>query len=121
MPRTIIAEMIRVTRRAIIVSDEGNHLHGGVKEILTKLGVFDPLYRLLFRRPPRTTRRVILSDGDGPTFDFSIEEIMPMIRESFPEVKCLTFYRLPGRQVCGFWLPRLFARQVVIIAQKKTR
>jgi ubiquinone/menaquinone biosynthesis C-methylase UbiE len=119
MPQTIINEMLRVTRKAIVVSDEANHLHGGIKQVLIKLGVFNPIYRLIFRRPPRTTRRLITSDGDGPTFDFSIEEILPSIKTTFPEVKCLMFYGLPGRQIRGFWLPRLFARQGIIVAQKR--
>jgi ubiquinone/menaquinone biosynthesis C-methylase UbiE len=118
MPQAIISEMIRVTRRAIVVSDEANHLHGGVKRLLTKLGIFNPVYRLIFRRPPRTTRRLITSDGDGPTFVFSIEEILPSIRASFPNVKCLTFYGRPGRQIRAYWLPRWFARQGIITAQK---
>ena len=122
MPQAIISEMIRVTRRAIVVSDAANQLHGGVKAILIKLGIFNPVYRLIFHRPPRTTRRLIKSsEGDGPTFDFTIEEIMPGIKACFQEVRCLTFYLLPGRQICAWWLPRLFARQGIIVAQKKMR
>lgn len=44
---------------------------------------------------------------------------MPAIKRSFQDVRCLTFYRLLGGQVCAYWLPRLFARQGIIIAQKK--
>ena len=33
-PEAIIQEMIRVSRRAVIISDEGNHLWGGIRQIL---------------------------------------------------------------------------------------
>ncbi len=119
MPHTIISEMIRVTRRALVVSDEANHLHGGVRQILMALGIFGPIYRLLFRREPKTVRRGGTSETDGPTFDFTIEEIIPTLKGCFIKVKCLPFYRFGKLQICGYWLPRLFARNGVIIAEKK--
>ncbi len=119
MPHTIISEMVRVTRRAIVISDEANHLHGGVRQLLIKLGIFGPVYRLLFRRKPKTVRRTGNSEGDGPTFEFTIEEIIPTVKRRFEKVKCLVFYRFGKFQFCGFRLPRLFARQGIIVAQKK--
>ena len=119
-PRAIIAEMLRVSRLGIIVSDEGNHFAGGVKSALISLGIFEPLYRILFRRPPRQARRQLYSDGDGPTFVFSVEEVIPQIRKVFPRIKTLTFYRIRSFQTCAFWYPRLFARQVVVIAAKNS-
>jgi ubiquinone/menaquinone biosynthesis C-methylase UbiE len=116
MPHTIIAEMIRVTRRAMVVSDGGNRLAGGVRQILFGLGIFDPVYRLLFRREPKTMRRGATSEGDGPTFDFTVEEIMPDIKQRFAKVSCLPFYRFQRFQLSGFWLPRLFATHAVIVA-----
>ncbi|MST93998.1 MAG: hypothetical protein EXS33_01770 [Pedosphaera sp.] len=111
--------MIRVTRHAIIVSDEGNRLHGGVKAILRRLGIFDPVYRLIFRRPPRTERRLIVSEEDGPAFDFSTTEVLPLIRRHFQEVRCHKFYQVFGRDVSSAWFPATFARQMVVIARAK--
>lgn len=119
IPQSIIDEMLRVTRKAVIISDEANHMHRGVKSVLVKLGIFDVVYRIIFRKPRRPGRRLITSDSDGPTFDFSVEEIMPSVQASFAQIKCLTFYRFFGVQICAYWFPRLFARQCVIIAQKK--
>jgi ubiquinone/menaquinone biosynthesis C-methylase UbiE len=48
MPHTIISEMIRVSRRAVVVSDGGNRLAGGVRHLLINFGLLSPLYRLLF-------------------------------------------------------------------------
>lgn len=117
-PNNVIAEMIRVSRLGVLISDEGNHLSGGIKSLLISLGVFDPLYRLVFRREPRQTRRMCDSDGDGPTFVFSVEEIIPAVRDEFPKLKTLTFYRVGKLQTCSFHYPRLFAKQCVVIAHK---
>jgi ubiquinone/menaquinone biosynthesis C-methylase UbiE len=117
-PRAIIAEMLRVSKLGIVVSDEGNHLSGGLKSILVSMGIFEPIYRMLFKRPPRKSRRAISSDGDGPTFIFSVEEVIPQITEVFPVMKALAFFRVGRFQTCSYWYPRLFARQVVVIASK---
>jgi ubiquinone/menaquinone biosynthesis C-methylase UbiE len=117
-PRRIIAEMLRVSKFGIVVSDEGNHLSGGIKSLLLSMGIFEPVYRIIFKRPPRQTRRQLTSEGDGPTFVFSVEEVIPQIKKVFPVIKTLTFYRVGGFQSCAFWYPRWFARQVVVIASK---
>ena len=117
VPEKIIQEMIRVTRYALVISDEGNHLHGGLKVILQKLGIFNVAYRLVFRRPPRTTRRGSVSEGDGPAFAFSIEEVAPLIVANFPAIKRHQWYRLGQRRFVSRYLPRLFARNVVLIAE----
>jgi len=120
VPERIISEMLRVTRYAVVVSDSGNNFHGGVRQILKRLGVFKPVYQMVFRRPPRTLRRRIDSEGDGPTFDFSIEEIAPMIAAVFPKVKRYQFYRLGGTRFFSRFYPKIFARQVVLIAHRPT-
>jgi ubiquinone/menaquinone biosynthesis C-methylase UbiE len=117
-PNNVIAEMIRVSRMGILISDEGNHLSGGIKSLLISLGIFNPLYRLIFRREPRQSRRMCDSDSDGPTFVFSVEEIIPAVRNEFPKLKTLTFYRAGKFQTCSFHYPRLFARQCIVIAHK---
>src|SRR6266576_594557 len=117
-PDKIIAEMIRVTRKAIIVSDEANHLSGGVKQVLLRLGLFKPVYWLIFRRPPRTHRRQTNSEEDGPTFIFSIEEIIPLLRSHFPCFRCLTFYKFGRYQICSYRFPRLFAKQGIIVVSR---
>jgi SAM-dependent methyltransferase len=101
-PRRIVTEMVRVTRKAIIVSDEANGFSGGIKHLLVALGLFEPVYRMIFRREPRTHRRQGMSDGDGPTFNFSIEEIIPILRQNFSTFRCLTFYRFGSHQFASF-------------------
>jgi ubiquinone/menaquinone biosynthesis C-methylase UbiE len=118
-PRQVVAEMLRVSKLGIVVSDEGNHLSGGIKSLLVSMGIFEPIYRLIFRRPPRRARSQGYSDGDGPTFVFSVEEVMPQIKETFAALKTLTFYKCGGFQTCAFWYPRLFARQVIVIASNR--
>ena len=118
-PRRIVTEMIRVTRKAIIISDEANHFSGGIKRLLIQVGLFNPLYQIIFRRKPRTHRRQITRDGDGPTFVFSIEEIIPILRQNFSEFRCLTFYRFGSHQFASYKFPRIFAKQGVVTVINK--
>jgi ubiquinone/menaquinone biosynthesis C-methylase UbiE len=113
-PRAIVAEMLRVARLGVVISDELNHLPNGIKSLLVRLGVFEPVYRIIFRRPLRNFRRQGNSADDGPAFWFSLEEIIPMVQMHFPRFKCLTFYRAGRFQVCSYHFPRLFARQGVV-------
>lgn len=119
IPHRIVEEMIRVTRHAIIISDEGNHLHLGIKTILQKLGLFELVYRLAFRRPPRTERRAVNSSEDGPAYIFSTNEILPLITSRFHACQTYQFYRLGDFQVASRYFPRLFARNLVVIAESK--
>lgn len=118
-PCRIINEMVRVTKKAIIVSDEANRVSGGIKQLLVAMGLFDPIYRLMFRREPRTHRRQVMSEGDGPTFIFSIEEIIPTLKQNFSEFRCLAFYRVGSHQFASYRLPRLFARQGIVTVFNK--
>lgn len=115
-PRLVVSELLRVARYGIVISDAANTLSGGIKALLTRAGIFEPVYRAIFRRAPRTARRRSESDSDGPTFYFSIEEIIPLVKAHFPEFKCLTFYRLGGRDFCSYRFSRLFARQGIVSA-----
>jgi ubiquinone/menaquinone biosynthesis C-methylase UbiE len=119
LPFQVIEEMIRVTRHAIVVSDEGNHWHRGLKTILQKLRIFPLAYRLIFRRAPRVTRRSTISAEDGPAYDFSTNEILPTIMKNFSDVQTYQFYRFRNSNVVSSRLPLLFARNVVVIADKR--
>lgn len=119
LPFRIIEEMIRVTRRAIVISDEGNHWHRGLKTILQKLKIFSLVYRFIFRRAPRITRRTTMSAQDGPAYDFSTNEILPIIKRNFNDVRTYQFYRFHNFNVVSRWFPLLFARNVVVIAEKR--
>jgi ubiquinone/menaquinone biosynthesis C-methylase UbiE len=115
-PRVVVSELLRVARVGVVISDEGNHFSGGCKALLVRTGLFEPVYRLIFRRPPRTRRRQMNSDTDGPTFLFSIEEVTPLVLARFPNSRCLTFYSFGNKQVCSYYFPRLFARHAVFSA-----
>jgi ubiquinone/menaquinone biosynthesis C-methylase UbiE len=116
-PRAVVSEVLRVARSGVVISDEANHFSGGCKSVLIRMGIFEPVYRMIFRRPPRTQRRQVNSDTDGPAFVFSIEEVIPLVKARFPKSKCLTFYRVGNKlQVCSYRFPRLFARQAVFSA-----
>lgn len=119
MPQAVVSESLRVAKLGVVISDEGNHITGGIKSLLIRLGLFEPVYRCIFGRPPRTTRRQGESDGDGPAFAFSIEEIIPQVKARFPHFQSLTFYRVGGRQLCSYRFPRLFARQAVVSAWRQ--
>lgn len=118
-PTQLISEMLRVSRKGIVVSDELNRLSGGLKQILISAGIFAPVYRLLFRREPRQHRRMSTSDEDGPTYVFTAEEIIPLLKSEFDDFKCLTFYSFGHKQICSYHLPRLFAKHGVISVKTK--
>jgi ubiquinone/menaquinone biosynthesis C-methylase UbiE len=117
VPERIIEEMLRVTRHGMVISDDGNRLAGGVKTILRTLGLFNLVYRAVFRRPPRTTRRTSVSATDGPAYVFSTEEILPLVRGRFKKIRTYQFYDLGRSEVVSPLLPRLFANRVVVIAR----
>jgi SAM-dependent methyltransferase len=117
-PHRIISEMIRVAKRAIIISDEANHLGGGIKQLLIRMRLFRFACWVL-RRSPRSSRRTVSSDGDGPTFVFSVEEIIPTLRSHFSQFRCLTFYKVGSWQICSYKFPRLFAKQCVVVVSGK--
>jgi ubiquinone/menaquinone biosynthesis C-methylase UbiE len=119
VPERIIEEMLRVTRHAMIISDSGNQLAGGVKTILQKLGLFNVVYRMIFHRAPRTTRRASVSATDGPAYVFSIEEVLPLVRARFNLIKTYQFYNLGSSEVVSGLLPRLFADRVVAVARSR--
>jgi ubiquinone/menaquinone biosynthesis C-methylase UbiE len=119
VPGRIVEEMIRVTRHAIIISDEGNHLHGGIKTILQRLRIFPLVYRIIFRRAPRTVRRATFSAEDGPAYTFSTNEIVPLVKANFQNVQRYQFYRCLKFHVVSSRLPLLFARNVVLIADSR--
>ena len=121
MPRLIISEMIRVSRVGLVISDEANGLSGGIKKLLVRLGVFKPIYRLIFRREPRQHRREFELPGDGPRFAFTIEEVLPLLKSEFLKFKCLTFYSLRRRQIHSYYLPRLFAKHGIVTVWNKTQ
>ena len=116
MPHTIIDEMIRVSRQVVVVSDEANHLHGAIRSMLMRTGLFSPVYRLIFRREPKLKRRSMDSEGDGPTFDFTIEEIIPALKARLPVFQSMSFIRIGKSQFRVPWWPRMFATQAVVVA-----
>ena len=119
IPEQIVQESIRVSRYALVISDEGNHLYGGVRQVLKKLGLFNLVYRLMFHRAPRTGRRVVISAQDGPAYAFSVEEVMPLVVASFRDVRTFQFYLAGGVEVVSAHLPRLCARNVVVTADTR--
>lgn len=121
MPSQIVKEMIRVSRRAIVISDGGNTFSGGAKRVLIRLGIFEPIYRLIFRRSPRTSKRELDSEGDGPTFSFSIEEVIPILESAFENSKALVSYKVKKYEVWSYKFPRAFARGVIFTAWNKNK
>jgi ubiquinone/menaquinone biosynthesis C-methylase UbiE len=117
-PEAIVHEACRVSKSGLVVSDEGNGLSGGVKHLLQRLHIFTPVYRLIFRREPRKHRRASHSENDGPTYVFSAEEILPIVKSAFTHVRCIAIYRLGTWQIASRYLPRLFAKHVIIVATR---
>jgi hypothetical protein len=109
--------MLRVARKGVVLSDNGNHPVGGLRLMLQRLGLLKPLCRLLLKREPRQTRKEMMSEGDGPTYVFSLDEVLPIIPQKFPRIQKLAFYGTHSFEFGSYWLPSLFARHIIAVCK----
>jgi ubiquinone/menaquinone biosynthesis C-methylase UbiE len=80
-PKRIVREMMRVSRKAIFLSDENRFAHGSVfarwaKVILCKTGVFRAAYRL-----KTVGKGYRFSEGDGLAYSYSVFDEMELLSE----------------------------------------
>jgi ubiquinone/menaquinone biosynthesis C-methylase UbiE len=80
-PAVVVREMMRVSRKAIFLSDENRFAHGSVisrwsKLALCKLGVFHAAYQLKTRGKGHR-----YSDGDGIAYSYSVYDAWEMLSD----------------------------------------
>lgn len=80
-PKRIVREMMRVSRKAIFLSDENRFAHGSMfarwgKVLLCKAGIFRAAYR--FKTVGKGYR---FSEGDGLAYSYSVFDEMALLSE----------------------------------------
>ena len=89
-PELVIAEMCRVARLAIFVSDSNNFGHGSpfarmIKGVIRGLHLWPAFVHVRTRG-----RGYDLSEVDGASFSYSVFDSLPQIRRKFPNVYILS-------------------------------
>jgi ubiquinone/menaquinone biosynthesis C-methylase UbiE len=113
-PRRVVAEMLRVARRAVFIADSNNFGQGPrparlAKQLLHACGLW-PLANLVKTRG----RGYIVTEGDGVSYSYSVFSSLPQIRAACDEVH---FLNLSNSS------PNLYrdAESVALLALKKAR
>jgi hypothetical protein len=113
-PRPVVAEMLRVARRAVFIADSNNFGQGPrparlAKQLLHACGLW-PLANLVKTRG----RGYIVTEGDGVSYSYSVFSSLPQIRAACDEVH---FLNLSNSS------PNLYrdAESVALLALKKAR
>jgi ubiquinone/menaquinone biosynthesis C-methylase UbiE len=80
-PSRVVAEMLRVARQAIFISDANRFGHGRSATRLLKLALARAhLWKLAFRIR-RLGRNYVVSEGDGIAFSYSVYDSVPLVAE----------------------------------------
>ncbi len=110
-PDAIVAEMIRVARRAVFLSDNnrfanGGPMHRAAKYLLHRIGLWPAVYRAATRG-----RGYHLSPLDGGvTYSYSVYDSLPLLNEWADRV-----LMLPTVPVRSSWFHPLFSAPTVLI------
>ncbi len=110
-PAEIVAEMTRVARRAIFLSDTnrfggGGPLHRAGKYLLYRLGLWPTVYRLATRG-----RGYHLDAGDGGVvYSYSVYDSLPMLNQWADRV-----FLVPTAPARSGWFHPLFGVQTVLL------
>lgn len=112
-PALAVAEMLRVSRRAVCLSDSNRFGQGSMLKRLLKLG----LYRLgiwnLARRAQQRGRLYSVSTGDGVAYSYSVFDSLPAIAKAASRTVAVP--TLGGPAACS--APILFASHVCLCAE----
>lgn len=89
--RRAVAEMCRVARHAVFISDANNFGQGGflkrtVKQAINGLGLFWALYDQLATR----RKGYHWSEGDGVYYSYTVFKDLPVLKRKFPKVHLMS-------------------------------
>src|SRR5207248_5405679 len=85
-PERVIAEMLRVSRKAIFISDSNCYALGGFGSGLIKLALAKTGTLRIVNRLRRGGRDWYFTAGDGVGWSYSVYDSLPLIRRSCGEV-----------------------------------
>ena len=110
-PNAVVAEMARVARRAVLLSDSnrfanGGRLHRAAKYALYRLGLWPLAYRLATRG-----RGYHLNPGDGGVaYSYSVYDSLPVLNEWADRV-----FMVPTTEARTSWFHPLFGAHNVLL------
>ena len=114
-PNAVVAEMTRVARRAILLSDNNCYGWGRwplrlAKNVLGATGLLQPALRAKNRG-----RDYMLSDDDGLAYTYSVLSALPVLRAWADEVHVIP--TVPDRET--WFAPRFTASHVLVCALRR--
>ncbi len=114
-PAAVVAEMLRVARKGIVISDHNRFGNGRpvarwIKLGLARAGLWQLVYRALHKGKPYH-----LSDGDGLVYSYSVYDNLAQIAAWADDVQLLA----PGRATGSCLHPLLTNAHVVLVAHLK--
>ena len=116
-PQQVVREMLRVSRRAIFLSDENRFAHGSVfsrcvKVALCKTGVFGVAYRL-----KTLGRGYRFSEGDGLAYSYSVFDCIDMLARWADRIVLIPTDNV---STAGFFHPLLTSFHLLLCAVRDT-
>ena len=112
-PSLVVAEMLRVSRKAVFISDCNNFGHGKVAARLLKLSLRCLRLCSLFNYIRTLGRGYYISEGDGVSYSYSVFNNLKQIRKA-----CSKVYVLNTRPLDINHDPLLSASHVALLALK---
>jgi ubiquinone/menaquinone biosynthesis C-methylase UbiE len=114
-PDCVVAEMLRVARKGIFISDSNRFGQGSLLSRLLKLILYKTGLWWLFRWVANGGKRWNYSEGDGVYYSYSVFDNLKQI-----ETACSNVFAIPTRASYGSAVsPLLFAPQILLCGFKQ--
>jgi ubiquinone/menaquinone biosynthesis C-methylase UbiE len=113
-PERVVAEMLRVARKAIFISDSNRFAQGSLSSRLTKLFLYKTGLWWPLRQLANGGKRWNYSEGDGVYYSYSVFDSLKLVETSCPKVFAIPTTTAPGAAIS----PLLFAPHVLLCGFK---
>jgi ubiquinone/menaquinone biosynthesis C-methylase UbiE len=114
-PERVVAEMLRVARQAIFISDSNRFGQGGLLSRLVKLMLYKGGLWSQIRWLVNGGKKWNYSEGDGVYYSYSVFDNLKLVEDA-----CSKVFAIPTRKATGAAVsPLLFAPQVLLCGFKK--
>jgi ubiquinone/menaquinone biosynthesis C-methylase UbiE len=116
-PRQVVREMLRVSRRAVFLSDENRFAHGSLfsrcaKVVLCKTGAFGAAYRL-----KTLGKGFRFSEGDGLAYSYSVFDCIDLLARWADRIVLIP---TDNTRTSGFFHPLLTSFHLLLCAVRDT-
>jgi ubiquinone/menaquinone biosynthesis C-methylase UbiE len=113
-PERVVAEMLRVARKAIFISDSNRFAQGSLSSRLTKLFLYKTGLWWPLRQLANGGKRWNYSEGDGVYYSYSVFDSLKLVETSCTKVFAIPTTAAPGAAIS----PLLFAPHVLLCGLK---